>query len=321
MNDDERESPPAAQAAPAQPERTARAVAAAVAVARAHGLRVDEPAVLAQGYAVRVHLRPAPVVARVSTITAILRAPIAPWLARELEVAAFLAARGASVVPPSDLLPPGPHQHDGLGVSFWQYIAPASGEGAGAASGDVPGDVAGDVPGAAQAGRMLAELHAALRDYPGALPLLAPPLGDIPRGLARIEQAGNILPAHDIALLRGVWEDLQPGLSPEALGPLQPLHGDAHVHNLIRSADGWLWNDFEDVCLGPVGWDLASLDSDGQALAAYADAPDAASLALFRRVRQLHGIVWVYALSPEWPDWLGPVGNMLAHLRSQEQGD
>ena len=42
-------------------ERSRRAVAAAVAVAREHGLRVAEPAVLNDLFSLRVHLRPAPV--------------------------------------------------------------------------------------------------------------------------------------------------------------------------------------------------------------------------------------------------------------------
>lgn len=280
---------------------TARAVAAATEIARAHGLRVEDPAVLAQAYAVRVHLRPAPVVARVSTITALLRAPIESWLARELDVAAFLARRGAPVVPPSDALPPGPHRHDGLCVTFWRHVQPASSA----------------VPEPAVAGRMLGELHAALRGYPGALPLLAPPLGDIPRGLERLERAGNILPAGDIALLRATYEQLLPRLSPSALGPLQPIHGDAHVHNLIAVDGGWLWNDFEDTCMGPVAWDLASLDSDGQALAGYPDAPAPESLGLLREVRQLHAMVWVYALLPEFPDWGEYVAPMLEQLRRE----
>lgn len=67
-------------------------------------------------------------------------------------------------------LPPAPHHHDDLCVSFWRYAKPV-------------GDA---VPDAAEAGRMLAELHGALRAYPGELPLLAPPLSDIPRGLERL---------------------------------------------------------------------------------------------------------------------------------------
>jgi thiamine kinase-like enzyme len=41
---------------------------------------------------------------------------------------------------------------------------------------------------------------------------------------------------------------------------VQPLHGDAHPGNLIATREGGLvWIDFEDVCLGPVEWDLATM--------------------------------------------------------------
>lgn len=135
---------------------TARAVAASISVTSAHGIRVDDPLVLGNAYSVRIHLRPAPVVARVSTIAPVLRSPIESWLAREVSVAAFLAAQSAPVVAPSDILPPGPHYYDGLAMTFWRYVQPVS-------------DAAPE-PGVT--GRLLAELHVVLRDYPGDLPLL-----------------------------------------------------------------------------------------------------------------------------------------------------
>lgn len=275
-----------------------RAVAAAVAVATAHGIAVDEPQVVASGYAVRVHLRPAPIVARVSTLTALLRSPIAEWLGREVAVASFLAGCGAPVVAPSDALPPGPHHHDGLFMSFWRYAEPVA-------------DVAPDPD---MTGRMLSELHSVLRGYPGSLPLLAPPLNDIPRGLERIESVSGILTAGDIALLRDTYISLLPQLSNPA-GPLQPLHGDAHRYNLILTAKGPVWNDFEDTCMGPVEWDLINLDDREKA--AYANAPADDALELYRKARQLHAIVWVYALLPESPAWAEVAGTMLNDLRGR----
>jgi hypothetical protein len=57
-------------------ERSRRAVAAAVGLAREKGIRVDEPFVLADLFSLMVHLRPAPVVARVATCMPRLRTPI-----------------------------------------------------------------------------------------------------------------------------------------------------------------------------------------------------------------------------------------------------
>jgi Phosphotransferase enzyme family len=275
---------------------TARAVAASVSVASAYGVRVDDPHVLANAYSVRVHLQPAPIVARISTITPVLRSPINSWLAREISVAEFLAAQGAPVVAPSDLLPPNPHHYDGLTMSFWRYVQPVC-------------DV---LPSAIVVGRMLAELHAVLRDYPGELPLLAPPLNDIPRGLERLEQAGDILTLSDLTLLQKTYDQLLPQLS-NPVNRLQPLHGDSHALNLISTAKGLLWNDFEDTCMGSIAWDLINLDDEGRA--AYPNTPDAATLEPYRKMRQLHGIVWVYALLPEFPDWAEPVKALLDDLR------
>jgi hypothetical protein len=48
-------------------ERSQRAVAAALALAREYGLRVEESTILNDLFSLMVHLRPAPVVARVTT--------------------------------------------------------------------------------------------------------------------------------------------------------------------------------------------------------------------------------------------------------------
>jgi hypothetical protein len=278
---------------------TARAVAAAARVARNYGIVVHEPAVLAEGYAVRVHLAPAPLVARVSTFTALLRPPAELWLARELDVTRFLHGCGAPVVPPSDLLPAGPHVQDGFAISFWTYEAPIS---------DVP-------PVPEVAGRMLAELHGALRKYPAELPLLAPPLNDIPRGLARLETMPSVIQPSDVAMLRRVADRLLPQVR-EALSPTQPLHGDAHAYNLICSARGILWNDFEDVCRGPIAWDLSTLsDPENKLLAAYPDAPSSETLDIYRQLRLLHGTIWVLALLPEVDKWAAHAPAMLDAVR------
>ena len=84
------------------------AVRAAVAVAARHGITATEPAVLADGANIVVHLRPAPVVAKVAASTPAVRRPVGDWLQRELDVSAFLAADGAPVVPPSPNSPPPP---------------------------------------------------------------------------------------------------------------------------------------------------------------------------------------------------------------------
>ena len=77
-------------------------------------------------------------------------------------------------------------------------------------------------------------------------------------------------------------------LVPLALSwPRRPLHGDAHTGNVLMTPSGPLWTDFEDVCVGPVEWDLASMTITEDALAAYPGPIDRARLTDCRDLRRL----------------------------------
>jgi aminoglycoside phosphotransferase (APT) family kinase protein len=197
------------------------AVRAAVEVAAEHGLRSDDPIVLRNDWHVLVYLRPLPIVARVSS-----GRPLQPEerVARELDVGSHAARAGAQVVPPSDLLPPGPHRHDGHVVAFWKYVGQ-------------PREVE---PSAA--GEALRAIHDALADYPAEeLPSLH--TADLVAITDRLE------PSADVEFLRELGVQ-------EPAGPAQALHGDAHLANCMP---GPLWHDFETACRGPREFDLAAL--------------------------------------------------------------
>jgi hypothetical protein len=266
---------------PADRQDMARnAVAAAVGLARAHGHRADDPVVLHDLFSVRVHLRPAPVVARIPTWVARLRADTG-GLARELDVARHLVRVGSPVVPPSPELPAGPHHRDGFTISFWTYC---------------PADPDRPAATAADCAAMLPDLHAALRGYPGVLPALGPLL-DLPGWLGRLDAGGNAVPATDRARLHAAVERLAPLLRPDAAD--QPLHGDVHAGNLIATRDGLLWNDFEEVCRGPVEWDLATV-GDEQAVAGLAHDP--ARLTGCRQLRSAQIALLLLLLRPVFAD-------------------
>ena len=72
---------------------TAAGVAAAAAEARSHGLRVDDPVVLHDLFSLRVHLRPAPVVARVPTWATRLVPSRVDRLGEEVAATRHLVAR------------------------------------------------------------------------------------------------------------------------------------------------------------------------------------------------------------------------------------
>ncbi len=259
----------------------AAAVRAAVKVAAGLGVTSAEPAVLADGANVIVHLSPSPVVAKVAASTPAVRPDNDAWLQRELDVAAFLTSAAAPVLEPSPQIPATVHHGDGHAMSFWRYLPPSG-----------PARPDEDT-----IGSMLRDLHAALRPYPGPVPVLAP-LGDIPAFLARPQTR---LSAGRKAALAAAYARLTAELDPAA--PRQVLHGDAGPGNLMAAAGGWVWHDFEDTCSGPVAWDLAastanpSLDGP-RILAAYGTPVDAGQLAVCQQLRRLDLTVW-YALYAE----------------------
>ena len=220
--------------------REASALAAAQAVAREHGVACDEAVRIAAGSNVLVHLKPAPVVARVMTGTAVLHDDVGQWLAREVAVGAFLAERTDLVVPPSDILPPGPHEQDGLWMTLWKFVAH---------------DEQAPPPEPRELGRSLRELHAALADFPGDLAPLSEIRDWLERLLAELRPSPP-LTQRDIDWLRFELDALTPAVFESSL-PAQALHGDASMSNLLRTDSGLVWNDLEDVCAGPVAWDIA----------------------------------------------------------------
>jgi len=263
----------------------AAALAAAQAVAREHGVACDEAAGIAAGTNVLVHLRPEPVVARVMTGTALLHDDPEQWLAREVAVGAFLAERTDLVVPPSDVLPPGPHEQDGLWMTMWKFVAH---------------DELAPVPDARELGRSLRGLHAELADFPGDLPPLSAVRDWLAHLLAELRPTPP-LTQRDMDRLRFELAALTPAVFESSL-PAQALHGDASMSNLLRTDGGLVWNDLEDVCVGPVAWDIAGLVASARAhgqsakftdemLAAYGE-PGVEDLEPFLDAHALYDIVW-----------------------------
>ncbi|MGH3872239.1 MAG: aminoglycoside phosphotransferase family protein [Pseudonocardiaceae bacterium] len=237
--------------------RTDRAVAAAVGAGRDLGLTVTDPRVLYDVFSVVVHLSPAPVVVRVPTVlTRTVAADPDAQAAqqrRELAVAGWLADRGHPVVAPSPLVAREPVRRDGFSMTFWQFVE------------QLPGADPGTQ-------RLTAQLHAALREYPGELAFLVPLDASIPDGLAQLEHHPDLLTAADLDRARREWAVIEPLVASRAAFDaafpgvgVQPVHGDAPHYNIIVTPTGELWSDFEHVTLGPVEWDLVGTGPQGQA--------------------------------------------------------
>ncbi len=218
-----------------------RALLAAGTVAAAHGLSADGAVVLDSGSNVLVHLRPAPVVARVMTATVALHSDPQRWLKREVSVLEFLDPIGLAVSP-SRLIAPGPHHCDGLWMTFSEWLDET--------------DLATGLEDAQRLGEALKNLHDQLRPFEGELGDLGELRERIERLLVQLrpvdaqqEAAISSLDTRLNALRTVVFEsDL----------PTQALHGDISLRNLLRTRHRLVWNDFEDTFRGPVHWDLAS---------------------------------------------------------------
>jgi phosphotransferase family enzyme len=268
---------------------------------------------IAAGSNVLVHLKPAPVVARVMTGTAVLHDDVEQWLSREVAVGAFLAERTDLVVAPSDILPPGPYEQDGLWMTLWKFVAH---------------DAQAPQPEPRELGRSLRELHAALADFPGDLA----PLSEIRDWLERLLAELRPSPAltrQDIGWLRFKLDALTPAVFESSL-PAQALHGDASIGNLLRTESGLVWNDLEDVCAGPVAWDICGLVTSARArgqsaafieelLAAYGD-PGVEDLEAFLEAHALYEVVWQAFEGRRRPRAMERAAASLALLREGRAG-
>ena len=210
-------------------------LAAAREVATRLGLDASGAVVLRDLRTAVVHLRPAPVVARVSPASeeAVIRSQVA--------VTAHLAARGAPVAAPWP--EPGPHPVGDRVVTLWAHVD----------------HDAERTPDGFAAGRALRKVHEALADYRA---------GDLPV-FPRLDDVRRILPTLDVdpATRSELAEmlELAEGAAAELDVPVQAVHGDAWLGNVLWTPAGPLWSDFELACVGPRELDLASNETSARA--------------------------------------------------------
>ncbi|GGK83139.1 phosphotransferase [Streptomyces flaveus] len=233
--------------------RTSAAVDAAVGAGRDLGLTVTDATVLHDVFSVVVHLAPSPVVARIPTVLPHRESldSLARRQRAELDVARWLTDQGTPVIPPSPLVPREPVQRDGFSMTFWQFVEEDRDK--------EPDYVANS--------ESVADLHAAMRAYPGRLSFLsAADPQFIAESLALLEELPGLIGASELDRARREWQILEPLVRSrtafEKAFPgigLQPIHGDSPPANIFYGVERDLYSDFELVTLGPVEWDLAAL--------------------------------------------------------------
>ncbi len=213
-------------------------IAASTRLAATLGLSSEKPIILHQGH--HTSIRFGEVVARIQsaapTIAALNTAQ------RELTVAAHLAARFAPTLPP--LLPvlAGPYVTAAGVLTFWPFIAarPAT------------------VSTGRAAANSLAAVHRAFADYSGYLP---PYTDALDRASAALASTACDLRVEDRMLLIGQLDRLRRVIATADISAV-PLHGDIHLGNILVTANGLSWLDFEDACRGPRELDFAGLPRD-----------------------------------------------------------
>ena len=229
-----------------QPSAMQRALAAAVAIASALGLPVDDVIVLHDSNTLTARLLPCDIVARV--------APIAHQVAQfEIDLARRLAETHSPVAALDPRAEPRVYERDGFVVTLWTYYKPVT-----------PREVA-----PTDYANALERLHADMRQLDVRTPRftdrveeaqllvdssnLTPDLADADRGLliATLRSRGEAI------IDRGAAEQL--------------LHGEPHPGNVLSTKSGPLFIDFETCCRGPVEFDLAHVPENVSARYAAAD--------------------------------------------------
>jgi hypothetical protein len=207
-------------------------IRAATEVARAHGITPDRCNILQDGHTLVLRLTD-------TLVARVVQGKDGPrqgteWFARENAIALHLTQHGAPVIPLYPDLPPGPHEHLGFPINFWKFVTRVDAE-----------------PAPSMIGRTLHQCHKILRSFAEPLP-----------ALAILTESLSILEGHDLfpqatqAMLR---DHLTTSIEVLSRVPHQPLHGDAHMGNLMQTTEGLLWTDWEDAFAGPVEWDVASI--------------------------------------------------------------
>jgi Phosphotransferase enzyme family len=214
-------------------------IRAAMETALAHGITPDRCDILQDSSTLVLRLTET-LVARVVQDTSGPRQGT-EWFQRENAIALHLTEQGAPVIPLHPDLPPGPHQHLGFPMNFWQFVTQIDSD-----------------PEPREIGLTLLRCHEIMRSFPEALPKLA----ILTESLSILEERA-LFPQATQEMLQ---QHLRDSIAVLSEYPHQPLHGDAHLGNFMNTTSGLLLTDWEDTFSGPIEWDLASVIWNAQLL-------------------------------------------------------
>ncbi len=261
-------------------------------VARELGLDVRDAQVLSVGANVVVHLAPSPVVARVATLTAEMRAnsgSAMAYLQREHDISIALSARGLNSITPTDLVDPGPHNIDGMQFLLLRH-QPLE-----------PVDLS-SANHAMLAARAFVEMSETLAD----IELGPNPYGaNSDRGYPWTEidtLLQTVTSTTDRSAIDRITEVLEELRATDPDDTRQLVHGDAHKNNVAFTGGQIIWFDFEDANYRPRAWDLGTLRRSWPAAGEEACRllgvdSDSASMRWHFELRELYALLWSRLMS------------------------
>jgi thiamine kinase-like enzyme len=195
-------------------------------------------------------------------------------------------------------------------MTLWEFVAPV------------------DEPAApVLAGRTLRACHEALDAFEGELPVLGL-LKETEQILSLLAKQGRWHSEDSQLLDRMLARSFR---RIEELGlAMRPVHGDANLGNLLNTATGPLWTDWEDTFTGPREWDLACLvtrcrvlgegsEPAEAALAGYVSAVDEEVLAPLVEARALQVAAWLALGSLSISMQASRLEERLAWLRARDR--
>lgn len=211
---------------------------AAMSIASALDLTVDDVVVVHNSNRIAVRLLPCDVLARIADVRHQHGAEF------EVEVVRQLADTESPIARLEPRVDPGAYVHDGFVVTFWTYYEPISTE----------------TIALGEYAQALEQLHAGLRS----IKVTAPPFTD------RVAEAQALvgdprqtpeLKDADRQLLTSALHTLREAICKRGATE-QLLHGEPHSGNLLSTITGLRFIDLETCCRGPVEFDIAHVPED-----------------------------------------------------------
>lgn len=266
------------------------------------GLSGDHAELLRLGENAIYQLADAPVVVRIAR-----SADRLPRVQKELCVARWLAHAGVPAVGVDEKIDQ-PLLVDGHPVTFWRMV-----------TGGMPAPTHVDLA------RLLAAFHRA-QDCPCDLPGFDP----LTTSQGRLAKAANIADS-DRAFLAERCADMNEQLHHLGFAlPAGPIHGDAHVNNLLTDHGQVVLLDFESSAVGPREWDLLpmaiAVDRYGRSERQYLEFADAYGFdvrtwpgyPVLREVRELTMTTWIMQNVGESPDVAAEFALRVASMREKD---